>query len=84
MIFDKEGRKKLLSPIINYPEAHADVIDLYRSIFTKSETKNPLNRMLYVDLRFYLPSDILVKLDRVVTMAHGIEAREPFLDYRLV
>jgi asparagine synthase (glutamine-hydrolysing) len=39
--------------------------------------------MLYVDTRFYLPNDMLVKVDRM-TMAHGLEAREPFLDYRLV
>jgi asparagine synthase (glutamine-hydrolysing) len=39
--------------------------------------------MFYVDTRFYLPNDMLVKVDRM-TMAHGLEAREPFLDYRLV
>ena len=39
--------------------------------------------MLYVDTRFYLPNDMLVKMDRM-SMAFGLEAREPFLDYRLV
>jgi asparagine synthase (glutamine-hydrolysing) len=39
--------------------------------------------MLYVDTKLYLPNDMLVKVDRM-TMAHGLEAREPYLDYRLV
>lgn len=42
-----------------------------------------LDRLLSVDTRSYLPDDLLVKVDRA-TMAHGLEARSPFLDHRLV
>lgn len=42
-----------------------------------------LNRLLLLDLKTWLPDDLLLKNDKM-TMAHGIEARTPFLDHKLV
>ena len=42
-----------------------------------------LGRMSRWDIRYYLPDDILAKVDRI-TMAASIEGREPLLDHRVV
>jgi asparagine synthase (glutamine-hydrolysing) len=42
-----------------------------------------MNRGFYFDQTFYLPGDILVKVDRAA-MANGLETRSPFLDRDVV
>src|SRR5206468_4786978 len=47
------------------------------------ERLDPLTQMLYIDTRANLPDDLLMVGDKT-SMANSLEARVPFLDYRLV
>jgi len=80
-LFDADMRRSLLSP---WPDlAGADVLAEYQARFEQASALDPVGQLLYVNATTYLPGDLLVKTDRM-TMAHGLEARCPFLDQELI
>jgi asparagine synthase (glutamine-hydrolysing) len=83
VIFDESAKNQLYLPEVSNQLQGVETTQLYRTMFAQSTADHPLDRMLYVDTRFYLPNDMLVKVDRM-TMAHSLEARVPFLDHQLV
>lgn len=57
--------------------------EVFGARFKAADAASPLNRMLYVDAKIWLPDDLLLKADKM-TMANGLELRVPFLDHKLV
>ena len=74
-IFDDEEKQNLL----NFKfENNYDAIN--KNFFSKGDF---LTQLTYFDVKNYLAEDLLMKPDKMC-MAHSIEARVPYLDYRLV
>lgn len=56
---------------------------LYREIAGSITTDDQTEKLLYLDSKTYLPSDILTKVDRM-SMASSLEVRSPLLDHKLI
>jgi asparagine synthase (glutamine-hydrolysing) len=77
-----EGKRRLIGDA-RARDSELQLEALFESYFSRVRDASPLNQMLYVDAKVWLPDDLLNKADKM-TMANGLELRVPFLDHKLV
>ena len=80
--FTDEGKLRLVGAD-RMKQSGRQLRNVFGAYFKAVEKASPLDRMLYVDAKVWLPDDLLIKADKM-TMANGLELRVPFLDHKMV
>jgi asparagine synthase (glutamine-hydrolysing) len=81
--FTDEAKERLYTDGMLEAVRDLDAYSHHRRYFERVKTAAPLNRLLYVDLKTFLPCLNLTTTDKT-SMAANLEVRVPFLNYELV
>ena len=81
--FSEQEKSRLLSPEILAGLEEPDSVEFMRELFAGCGQLDGADAAARADALFYLPNDLLVKMD-IATMANSLEARSPFLDHEML
>lgn len=82
-IMPERIRSRIFSTTFRTQLQSYQAVEVMRSHAANSPTDDPLSMVQYLDMKTYLPGDILTKVDRA-SMAHALEVRVPLLDHQFV
>src|SRR4030043_2465938 len=82
-VFTNENKKPLYSDTFEKSTKKVDPYEIGRRTFSLSNATDKRDQALYFDMKQWLPDSQLTKVD-IASMSVSLEARSPFLDYKMV
>jgi asparagine synthase (glutamine-hydrolysing) len=81
--FTDEAKQRIYSDDMRRATSELDAYAAHRRYFARVSDAAPLNRLLYVDLKTFLPCLNLITTDKT-SMAANLEVRVPFLNRQMI
>ena len=82
-LFIEDSKQSLLAPALKNEFENMTRNQAFVQQLARTNANEPLNRMLYVDTKLWLPDYLLLRGDKL-SMAASLEARVPILDHKIV
>jgi asparagine synthase (glutamine-hydrolysing) len=82
-VMDDDLRRNLFSDSFRRELQGYQAIEVMHQHAKRAPVQSGLSLIQYLDMKTYLPGDILTKVDRA-SMAHALEVREPLLDHPMM